>query len=180
MKTRNLLILLPIVALTLGSCAKIKEALVVKKDVTFTVDLPVSVSEPLKSTGTYFNVSRTFDPIEDATVASVAPKLESLSLNSLTITMNEISDAPVTLRNSVLSVMAQTGEGLFAYELDGTYNDGFSVTITGEVLDRIEDTLSDLFAITVYLQGFTDKSPVSFTLSTILDTEVSVRIIGEE
>ncbi len=182
MKTRNLLILLPVVALTLGSCAKIKEAMVVKQDVSFTISLPVTVNEPLKSTAAVINESKVFDPMEDATVASLAQKIQSFAMNSLTISVTAISDAPVTLNNANLAITASVdGENLVVnITMDGTYNDGDSKTIGEDDFAILESMLSALVPVTVTLTGNTDKSPVSFTLETILDTKVTVGIFGEE
>jgi hypothetical protein len=170
MKTRNLLILLPVLALTLGSCAKIKEALVVKQDVSFTISLPVTVNEPLKSTAAVINESKVFDPMEDATVASLAQKIQRFDMNSLTISVTAISDAPVTLNNANLAITASVdGETLTVnIPMDGTYNSGDYKTIGEEDFDILVSMLSALVPITVTLTGNTDKSPVSFTLINLL------------
>ena len=183
MKTRNLLILLPVVALTMGSCAKIKEALVVKQDVSFTINLPVTVNEPLlKSTAAVINASKTFDPAEDAGVQAMIEKIQGFAMNSLTITVTAISDAPVTLTNASLAITADVnGQTLtVTIPMDGTYNDGDSKTISEDDFATLELMLDALVPITTTLTGNTDKSPVSFTLETTLDTKVTIGIFGGE
>ena len=183
MKTKNLLVLLPVVALTLGGCATIKEALVVKQDVSFTISMPVTVNEPLlKSSAAVINASKTFDPAEDEAVQSLIDRIQGFSMNSLTIVVTGISDAPVTLTNANLAISAEVnGETLSVnIPMNGTYNNGDSKTISDDDFATLEQMLDALVPVTTTLTGNTDKSPVSFTLETTLDTQVSIGIFGGE
>ncbi len=177
------MVLLPVLALTLGSCAKIKEALVVKQDVNFTIDMPVSVSQPLKSNLFEIDERVEFDPTTNADVASLAQKIQGVEMNSVTITVSEISDAPVTLTDCRLVFYEKLDNNeLKGMEIvmDGTYRNGDTKTIEGIDFEWLEAMLLSMNPFILILYGNTDKSPVSFTLSAVLDTEVSVRILGEE
>lgn len=183
MKTRNLLILLPVLALTLGGCTKIKEALVIKQDVSFTISLPVTVNQPLlKSNAAVINASQTFDPAGDAAVQSLVERIQGFSMNSLTIFVTGISDAPVTLTNANLAITADVnGQTLTVnIPMDGTYNDGDSKTIADDDFATLEQMLDALVPVITTLTGSTDKSPVSFTLETTLDAKVTIGVFGGE
>jgi hypothetical protein len=182
MKSKKLLLALVLVPFVFSSCQKIKDALTVKQDVSFSIDMPVTVggTELKAGNAVYpFNESEVFDPMTNETVKQYADQIKGFALTELTLQVNDISDAPVTLSGTSLEISA-TIDGtpiVVVLNADQAWNNGDSKTIGSEEWSKIEQMLDALVPITCTLTGNCDKPGVTFTLSAVLNSEVSVRIL---
>jgi hypothetical protein len=182
MNSKKLLLALVLVPFVFSSCQKIKDALTVKQDVSFTISMPVTVGGTELKTGglTYpFSASMVFDPMTDETVQQYADQIKGFALTELTLKVDQISDAPVTLSDTELNITATIDGTEITVTLTANqlWNNGDTKTIGNEDWATIEQMLDALVPITCTLTGNCDKPAVTFTLSAVLNSEVSVRIL---
>jgi len=182
MNSKKLLIALVLVPFVFSSCQKIKDALTVKQDVSFTIDMPVTVGgTELKSNPlTYpFRESVVSDPMTNTTVQQYAEQIKGFALTELTLKVNDISDAPITLSGTQLEIKATVDgtEIKVILNADQAWNNGDTKTIGNEDWSKIEQMMDALVPITCTVTGNCDKPSATFTLSAVLNSEVSVRIL---
>ncbi len=107
MKTKISFVLALVLILTAGSCQKIKDALTVKVDTEFKVDLPVVIGgDLLKSMGLYpFSASETLDLASNETVQDYKNRIKGYDVTGVTGTISGLpASTSITLATAKLTI----------------------------------------------------------------------------
>ncbi len=162
----------------LSSCQKIKDVLTVKVDADFSVNLPVTIPEPLlKSTASQFLSTSTLDPLSDEDLADYKEKIKSFDLTGMTGTVSELS-VPVTLTDAKLLVNTDANSTEWNFT-NLPLTNGTVVTFdnVGGQWTKINDILNEQKEITITFSGNSSQTNVTFNLRIDLETKVSAKIL---
>jgi hypothetical protein len=178
MKQRTFAFSILSLALILSSCDKIKDLLSVKVNANFTVDLPVTIQEPLlKSTTATFLTTETFDPLSNEDLALYQDKIKGFEVTGIKGTISSIS-ADVTLTNCKLLVTTATNSTEWNFtNLPLTNGTVITFDNTGSQWDKINEILGEQTEVTVTLSGDTSQTPVTFTLTVEFSTKALTKIL---
>lgn len=178
MKKRTFAVSLLSLVLILSSCQKVKDALTVKVDAKFTVNLPVTTSpSPLKSTMEAFSSTNTFDPLNDEQLAAYKNRINGFDLTNMTGTISQLS-ADVTLNNAKLKVFTASNSTEWNFtNLHLTNGTVINFDNTAGQWAKINTILGEQKVITVTFSGDASQTNVTFTLEVLFGTKVTAKIL---
>ena len=183
MRTRISFALALILILTAGSCQKIKDALTIKVDTEFTVDLPVVIGgEPLKSMGLYpFSVSETLDLENNETIQTYKDRIKGYELTGVTGTISGLASGfSLTLATARLTI---SSPGFTTQEWTFTnlvITNGTSITFDneGDKWGTVDDMLFEGNEITLTFSGSSNVPSLNYTLRLLIEVAVEAGILG--
>jgi len=183
MKTRISFALALILILTAGSCQKIKDALTIKVDTEFTVDLPVVIGgEPLKSIGLYpYSATETLDLESNETVQNYKDRIKGYEVTGVSGTISGLaSDFSLTLATAKLTISSPdftTQEWSFT---NLVITNGTAITFDneGDKWGTVNSMLYEGNEITITFSGTSNVPSVNFLLQLLIEVAVEAGILG--
>jgi len=179
MKTRISFALAFVLLLTAGSCNKIKDALTVKVDTEISVNLPITVGEPVLKTTLYpFSATETLDPEENETVQLYRERIRGYELTGVQGTVSGLNTEFI-LSGAVLSVTTPTQSAAWSIDNLNVTN---GTVLTFDNADGQWTTINEMLdsgeILTITFSGNSDKPAVVYTLILLFKLTVTAGILG--
>lgn len=172
--TNKLFLLIALVSMSLVSCNKIKEALVVEFDAVFKTDLNALVGPgTLKATDGTFNVSSTIDPLSNPDMATYSELIQEINITEITGEITSITQ-PTTLETATFT-MSSAGYSDASWSFsDVALNQGTTLTLDNAngQFDNMQTILESGNEFTVELNGTTTDDDLEFTMEITITTTV--------
>ncbi|MCX6226441.1 MAG: hypothetical protein NTV01_17110 [Bacteroidia bacterium] len=178
MKKRTIALSLLFTVLILSSCKKINDALTVKINTDFTVNLPVTSSSPvLKSPTAAFLSTATLDPLSNEDLAEYKDRINGFEVTGMTGTISNLS-ANVTLTDVKLKVStpSKSTEWNFA-NLPLTNGSAVTFDNSASQWTKINEILGEQKEVTVTFSGNASQTNVTFNLQVTFTTVVTAKVL---
>ncbi len=176
---KKLILLFAVAIMMVASSCDLGNALSVKVDADFNIDVPVEVNGPDMKTGPYaFDATKTIDLSKEAALVDYLDNVKSITLKTLTTTITGLSK-DVTLLTATLSITDGTNTASWTFTNKALKNnETLTVGNDSGQYDKISTMLSALGTVTVTFNGNSDVNDVIFTLSNALQTQIAAGIGG--
>lgn len=161
-------------------CDEVKSLLDVKFDANYTVDLNMNVPAEgtTKSVQSTFQGSTTIDPTSNSDVSKYLDLIKSWQVTKLTGTFKNVSKEAV-LENGTITFSSDAGKATWTFTNIAIKNGGtFTLDNTDGQWDEVDKILNAKKAFTVSVQGKTNISGFTFTLSVAVNTQVVANPLG--
>ncbi len=171
-------VFLTVVILVTTSC-NLGDALSVKVDADFDIDLPVEVTGQEMKTGPFsFSSTKTIDLSKEPALVDYLDNVKSITLKELSTTISGLSK-DVTLLQATLTITGGTHTASWSVSNKALKN---GETLTGGndngQYDAISSMLTALGSVTVTFTGTSDVNNVVFTLKNALKTQIAAGLGG--
>ncbi len=173
-KTQKLLLLVALISISLASCNKIKEALVVEFDAVFKTNLNALVSPgTLKATDGTFSVSSTIDPLSNPDMATYAALIQEITITEITGMITSITQ-PTTLETATVTMSSSGYSDASWFFSDVALNQGTTLTLDNAngQFDNMQSILESNNEFTVEFSGSTTDDDLEFAMEITIKTKV--------
>lgn len=175
MTKKSLFLTLMVAVISLSACSDLKNLFKVTVDTSFTVDLPIEVTQQKSSfSGPFpFFASVTFNPLDEPDLADYVDNISSIELTSMSATVKTLS-APFQLVSGLLLVEGANNQSVSWAFTDVSIKDGTALTLANDngQFDTLTEILNSQVDVTVTFSGLSDIPGISYVLQAVMNAAV--------